>query len=266
MPDAVPHPSRDPARTLGLLWGVDARRPPRGPRPSRTPDEIAAAAVALADDGGLAALSMRRLAQALGLGTMSLYTYVQNKDDLVDLAVDRAFARTYPEGRAAGASWDERLRAVGRENWTLLLRHPWLLDVDLARPVLGPGETRKYDIELGAVDGVGLDDLAMDATVTLVVSTAASAARRSREALRVREASSQTDDAWWSSNEQVLRAVGRKATYPRAGRVGRAVGEAHVEAWSGSAELAFGLDRVVDGVAAMLERRADAHTAAGRAG
>ncbi|GII98437.1 TetR family transcriptional regulator [Sediminihabitans luteus] len=247
-----------------MLWGVGDRAT-RGPRPSRTAAEVADAALALADAHGLDGLSMRRLAQSLGLGTMSVYTYVQNKDDLVDLVVDRAYAAMYRASHEVpGATWQERLRAVGHENWTLLTEHPWLLDVDLARPVLGPGETRKYDLELGALDGTGLDDVTVDATVTLVVSTAASAARRYREAERLRSDAEQPDDAWWTENEDVLVAIGELSPYERAARVGAAVGEAQAAAWSATTDLEFGIDRVVAGVAAMVDARADVQARASR--
>ncbi|SDS89766.1 Tetracyclin repressor, C-terminal all-alpha domain [Paraoerskovia marina] len=245
------NPSRDPARTLAMLWGVEVGAS-RGPRPSRTVDEIGAAAVALADADGVAGLSMRRLASALGVGTMSLYTYVQNKDDLVDLVVDRAYAEMYSDDVVPGDTWRDRLLAVGWENWRLLMSHPWLLDVDLSRPVLGPGETRRYDLELGAGEEAGLSDVALDAAVTLVVSTATHAVRRQREAEQVRALGGQTDEAWWERNAALLALVGERSTYARAARVGAAVGEAQAAGWSATAELEFGLTRVVDGIGAHL--------------
>ncbi|WP_265520330.1 TetR/AcrR family transcriptional regulator [Oerskovia flava] len=247
----APTSPRDPARTLALLWGV-ATPGARGPQQSRTPAEVARAAVGLADAGTLEALSMRRVAAALGLGTMSLYTYVQNKDDLVDLVVDHAYGELYPQGAVPGDTWPERLREVARANVALVERHPWLLDVDLARPVLGPGETRKYDLELRAVDDVGLGDVEMDATVTLVVSHALAAARRARAARLVAETSGQTDDEWWEANAPVLEAIADMSTYTVAARVGSAAGEAQQAPYSASAELEFGLGRIIAGIEALL--------------
>lgn len=258
MPTPTPSPAppatpRDPARTLALLWGLHADRGARGPQQSRTPDEVARAAVGLADeDGALTGLSMRKVAAALGIGTMSLYTYVQNKDDLVDLVVDRAYGELYPQGHAPGATWQDRLRSVARANWDLFVAHPWLLDIDLARPVLGPGETRKYDVELRAIEGVGLDDVAMDATVTLVVGQATTAARRARAARAAHEASGQTDDEWWAANAPLLERISAMSTFTVAGRVGATVGEAQQSAYSPEAELDFGIERIVAGVEALV--------------
>src|SRR5216117_1909772 len=81
----------DPIRSMELLWR-DAAAPARGrgPKPGLTVDRIVAAATELADGDGLAALSMRRVAERLGVGTMSLYTYVPSKADLIDVMYDAA--------------------------------------------------------------------------------------------------------------------------------------------------------------------------------
>src|SRR5678815_4834533 len=78
----------DRRRSIALLWGVPGAGR-RGPKPSRSVEEVVSAAVALADAEGLAALSMRRVAETLGLSPMALYTYVPSKAELVDLMVDR---------------------------------------------------------------------------------------------------------------------------------------------------------------------------------
>ncbi len=242
---------RDPARTLAMLWGVELPGR-RGPRPACTVAQVAAAAIAVADEAGsLSVLSMRRVADQLGIGTMTLYTYVQNRADLIDLVVDTAYTEVYPTGSVEGAAWPDRVRAIAAVNAALFERHPWLLDIDLARPILGPGETRKYDLELRALDGIGLDDVAMDASVTLLVSHAANAARRSREARRVQSES--TDDEWWAANEPVFSAIVGLNAYRVAARVGAAVGEAQQAAYSPTAELGFGVERIVDGIGVLID-------------
>lgn len=78
----------DPARSMALLWGTEAPPRTRGRKPGLTVGGIATAAIELADTEGLEALSMRRVAQRLGVGTMSLYTYVPGKAELVDVMLD----------------------------------------------------------------------------------------------------------------------------------------------------------------------------------
>src|SRR5258706_15326925 len=81
----------DLGRSIALLWGVPGPVR-RGPKPSRTVDEVVQAAIALADTEGLAAFSIRRVAEALGLSAMALYTYVPSKAELLDLMFDRVAA------------------------------------------------------------------------------------------------------------------------------------------------------------------------------
>src|SRR5205809_230598 len=81
----------DPARTIALLWGT-RQLPRRGPRHALTGDQIVAAAVEIADDDkDLTALSMRRVAESLGVGTMSLYTYVASRAELVEAMLDSVY-------------------------------------------------------------------------------------------------------------------------------------------------------------------------------
>jgi AcrR family transcriptional regulator len=134
----------DPRRSIELLWGlVPGEKSRPGPKPRFTVAEIAAAAIAIADTEGLAALSMRKVAERLGVSAMSLYTYVPGKGELIDLMLDTVFAEVPLTFAAAG--WRARLEAVARENWQLYLHHPWLLQVATSRPPLGPHLIAKYD-------------------------------------------------------------------------------------------------------------------------
>ena len=83
----------DPERSIELLWGL--REPPgRGPKPRLTVAKITRSAIELADTEGLTALSMRRVAERLGVSTMSLYTYVPGKAELIDLMLDTVYGET----------------------------------------------------------------------------------------------------------------------------------------------------------------------------
>jgi AcrR family transcriptional regulator len=117
---------------------VGPRQPPAGPgRPAeRTAAEVSAAAIALADREGLAAVSMRRVAAQLGTGAASLYRYVASRDDLLHLMVDEA-AAGYDLAAARGP-WLPGLLGVARQGRALMLRHPWLPELVLTRPALGP--------------------------------------------------------------------------------------------------------------------------------
>ena len=108
----------DPARSLELLWGA-RRTPTRGPKPGLSVERIVYAAIELADAEGLAALSMRRVAERLGVGTMSLYTYVPGKAELLDVMVDTVYGELSTQD-GDEADWRARVEQVARANWALL--------------------------------------------------------------------------------------------------------------------------------------------------
>ena len=130
--------SGDPRRTIDLLWGV--HRPRRGPKPSLSGDQVVTTAIELADRDGLGGLSMRRLAEELGITAMSLYGYVPSKAELLDVMADRAYAEIPARGDPA-APWQATLAALAERHWALLLSHPWLLQIAASRPLLGPSLT-----------------------------------------------------------------------------------------------------------------------------
>jgi AcrR family transcriptional regulator len=108
------------------LW-LRPERAGRGPAPEHSRAEIAEVAVGLADAGGLAAASMRKVAEALGTGPASLYRYVRNRDELLALMTDRVAAEV--EHPAPSGDWVADLTQVARALVAAHLRHPWTLDV-----------------------------------------------------------------------------------------------------------------------------------------
>lgn len=110
----------------------------RGPAPERSRAEITTAALALADAEGLAAVSMRALAQRLGAGPASLYRYVGSRDELLDLMAD-AVAAELDLSAAPTGDWLDDLVGLARQSKAAHVRHPWLADLNDRRgEVLGP--------------------------------------------------------------------------------------------------------------------------------
>lgn len=140
-----PHPAR-PARPS---------RPARRPRGSLTREQVVEAALRLADEEGLEALSMPLLARRLECGVMTIYGYVRDKDDLLDAIALRGLAdvrleRPLPEEPAAAlAAWGRALRQT-------LLAHPSLPVIFLSRTVLGPGIFHGVEALLAALARAGM--------------------------------------------------------------------------------------------------------------
>jgi AcrR family transcriptional regulator len=144
------------ATHLGSL-DVWMRAEPRGRRPRFRRDDIAEAAVHIADTEGFDALSMRRLAVELGAGTMTLYHYVRTKDELLTLVTDSVMAEVVvPPDEPLPADWRAAMTVLANRSRAALLRHPWILDI-ADDPPIGPNSVRHFDQTLEAVSTLDAD-------------------------------------------------------------------------------------------------------------
>ena len=127
--------------------------PDAGPRTPLTRQRVRRAAVALADRGGVGALSMRKLAQELGVEAMSLYHHVANKDDILDGIVDVVFGEIeLPTGEAG---WEAAMRRRSVSAREALRRHPWATGLMESRRTPGPANIRHHDAVLGVLRNAG---------------------------------------------------------------------------------------------------------------
>ena len=251
----------DATRTMELLWGL-APQPTRGPKQGLTLEAVVGAAVALADAEGIDALSMRRVAEALGVGAMSLYTYVPGKAELVDLMLDRVYGEQRA-GIATEGGWRPRLESRARADWALYERHPWVVRAAGPRPTLGPNETAVYEATLAAVDGIGLTGDEMVAVVTLVSGYVGGVARGIVEAVAEDE-TQEGEEAWWRCPQRRARARRRlrRGPLPRVdaargrGRVRRPPRRARLPRRRDPPHLRVRPQRVLDGIAVLVDARA----------
>ncbi|GAA3549147.1 TetR/AcrR family transcriptional regulator [Nocardioides daeguensis] len=244
----------EPSRTLALLWGDPSAGPRRkGPGRSVSVEQLVEAALALADERGLAAVTTRAVAERVGISAMSLYTYVPGKPELLDLMVDAVYL-AMPRPAWRSRSWRSRLTRVAEANRELLRAHPWLTEVAaLSRPPLGPGVLAKYEHELAAYDGTGLGDVDTDAALSYLLGFVHAHCRAAHDAARASTDSAMSDADWWAANQPILARAFDPATYPRAVRVGAAAGAAQGSAWDADRAWRFGLARTLDGLAALIE-------------
>ena len=123
------------------------------PRTPLSRERILRAAIALADDRGVAELTMRKLAKELGVEAMSLYNHVANKGDLLDGMIDLVFSEIEPP--AAGGDWKAELRKRAVSTRAALLRHPWAVGEMEGRTGHGPSNLRVHDAVLGCLRAAG---------------------------------------------------------------------------------------------------------------
>ncbi|GAB3484378.1 TetR/AcrR family transcriptional regulator [Amycolatopsis cihanbeyliensis] len=209
--------------------------------------EVVRAAIDLADAEGLDALSMRRVAERLGIGTMSLYTYVPGKAELLDLMLDAVTGeRDTPAVPPTG--WRDRVLAWARVDWALYHRHEWVLRLP-ARHVLGPNTLAAYDAALHALLDTGLTDGEVVALTSAVDGYVRGVARTSVETIqRERGTGIGERRRWTEEHYPVLARHAGMADYPAVGRV-HAGGEP-------PDTFETGLHCLLDGIAARIAARA----------
>ncbi|MBT0772233.1 TetR/AcrR family transcriptional regulator C-terminal domain-containing protein [Kineosporia sp. J2-2] len=243
----------DPVKLIGLLW----RPTVSTGRSGLTPKLITDAAIRVADDEGLDAITLRRVAEELHVSAMTLYPYIAGRPELIELMLDAVTGEVYtgqdlPAGRS---DWRDRVRHIVTANWQHHLRHPWTVDVRPGRPVPGPGASGKYETELRALDGIGLSDLEMEHTLTSLLATVSGLARETVELNRAREQSSQSDLQWWNEISPVLATAMAGLDHPTAERVSGTLGETTGLSADPEGALRHATEVLVAGLAALLEGR-----------
>ncbi|MBX6766378.1 MAG: TetR/AcrR family transcriptional regulator C-terminal domain-containing protein [Actinomadura rubrobrunea] len=152
------------------------RRPPGEPvwarqsggrRPRLTREAIVAAAIEIADAEGLDAVSIRRVAAALGVRPMSLYTHIERKEDLLDLMLDEVHRELIIEEELP-ADWREAISVIARREREVIRRHAWVIDLTARGPRVGPNGLRHAEQNLQALSGLDVDTAAAARIVTAV--------------------------------------------------------------------------------------------------
>ncbi|MBN6034999.1 TetR/AcrR family transcriptional regulator [Amycolatopsis sp. 195334CR] len=228
------------------------RAAPADPERSLTVAAIVQAAIDVADAEGAGALSMRRIAAELGAGTMSLYRYVADKEELllhmVEEVIARGSART-PEL----TGWRERMTAVARNDWALYQRYPWVLPfVTSPRTVLLQNMSSEVEWALASFDGYDLTPVEKFQLVMTVTNYTSGVGLLMANDLEARRASGVELADWWeSTGRDISRDVVADATHPQL--------SALMATQPGVADFGqafeFGLARVLDGIAVLIEGR-----------
>ncbi|MEU6987126.1 TetR/AcrR family transcriptional regulator [Streptomyces sp. NPDC046324] len=238
--------------SLELLWGT-GERPSRGPKPGLTLDRIVTAAVAVADAEGLDAVSMRRVAAELGVGTMSLYRYVPGKTELLDLMLDRVQGESYEDDPRIPTHWRETVEQLARSYRELYQAHPWLLRVNQARSVLGPSALRGLELCLSGLKGphgMGLSDPETIGVIIAVQNYVTGVARMEIQAAEAAKETGVGDEEFWTGQQPFLERAMASGDYPHMAALAEDTFSRDID------HFAFGLERLLDGLEALVSRAA----------
>ena len=233
-------------------WGV-RRRPRKGPKPGLDLERIVSAAVEVAAAEGIEAVSMSRVATELGSSAMSLYRYVAAKDELLALMVDAAF-----DAPVAPAPPGEDWRAgMARWAWTYhdaLRRRPWVLRVPITGPPVTPNQTAWMEDGLRALGGTGLAEGEKLSVILLVSGYVRNEAMLSADlaAAAARTADGQIMPTW---SQQLARLTDAERFPALHAALASGVLDQDDDP---DDEFSFGLERVLDGIEALVRQRAAA--------
>jgi AcrR family transcriptional regulator len=239
----------------GFGWRREHGHPtPRARTLSRA--DIVAAAVAVADAEGTDAVSMRRIARDLRVGAMSLYWHVESREELHRLMIEAVQAEI--EAPEPSGDWRADLTAYARNTRDALHRHRWAIDYLGAGPPTGPNDARNADRLIGSIEGLGLDlTSTMWVLMTLGTYVTGSTLREIQE-IRWHQAQAvitdqMTQDEVTAAFDEFERRGLGSGLYPNIARVFNANFDPDAPE-SRDARFEFGLDCVLDGIAARANR------------
>ncbi|TDB81131.1 TetR/AcrR family transcriptional regulator [Micromonospora sp. KC721] len=248
-------PDDDLPESVAIAWGL-RERPGKGPRRSLTLDQVVAAAIRVAEADGLAGVSMSRVAGELGVATMSLYRYVPAKTDLVDLMTDAAYGDP-PPPRDPDEGWRSALTRWAEGNVAAIRRHPWLRHVPVSGPPIRPNQVRWMERGLDSLRGTGLLPSERLSTVLLVSGYARNWATLTVDlaeaAARSQLTAEEAGVRYWQHLERLTRAGAFPAIRELLAEWAAAEDDEEFDA-----EWQFGLDRLLDGVEALISGRTPA--------
>jgi AcrR family transcriptional regulator len=240
--------SGDIDASLALLWQMHDK-PTRGRKPGITLEAIVSAAVEIADAEGLEAVSMRHVAGKLGVGTMSLYRHVPGKAELLDLMLDNV--NDCPDDDALdGMGWREHLATCARAMYELYLDHPWLLQVDQSRPLLGPNALAGLEMFLRGMRDMNLTDPERIMVLTAIDGYLTGIARSHVNSRSAPERTGQTDEEFWAAQVPVLEKAMATGNYPTMTALSE---DAFSAGWEETFEL--GLTALLDGLERLVADR-----------
>jgi AcrR family transcriptional regulator len=246
MTDTTPLPG-----ALQAAWGL-RERPTKGPKPALSAERIVEAAVRVAQAEGYPAVSMNRVAAELSTSAMSLYRHVANKDELAILMMEAAAGEPPPS--VPGEPWRPALERWAWAMHDLFREHRWFLQIPLEAPPATPRQLSWVEAGLTVLAGTALDEAEKLSVVLLVNGVIRNQALLTGQMTEAARSAGRTIDATMSEFGGLLRVLVTAERFPM---LRRAIDAGVMDrADDPEAEFAFGLARILDGVAMLLAARA----------
>jgi AcrR family transcriptional regulator len=232
---------------LVLAWDGAEQGVRRGPKPAHSVDSVVAAAIAVADAEGYAALSMPRIARQLKITANALYRYVASRDELLVLMVDTAWGLP-PAGIEESKDWREACTRWVHAMLARMRERPWLLDTPVRGAPSTPNLLRWLEVFLSAMDGSGLGPGDVVGCAMLLDGYARSTGQLARD---LTDRAEPAADPAQYMGFLVPRLIERG--YPRLAEV--MTGGAYTDGPVEEEDVDFGLTRILDGIAVLIEAR-----------
>lgn len=243
---------------VALSWGL-VKPPQRGPKREMSIQQIVKAAMAIADEEGLSAVSMNRVASSLGFTTMSLYRYIPSKDDLLLLMMDEACEIDIPAEDEQDMDWREKMRIYFRVNVGIMREHPWYTDIPISGVPVTPKNLEIVEMGLRTTRGLPLNDYERMSIVLLLSSYARSFGVLMKDMDRAIKAGKSPDAFSGIEYSQALKKLVTAERFPDLYPI--LMSGAYTDEIEGvnpvGDDFEFGLERILDGIEHYLEKKRD---------
>jgi AcrR family transcriptional regulator len=237
--------------SLAAAWGAYVR-PTKGPRPGLSIERIVEATIKVALTDGLAAVSMNRIASDLGTAPMSLYRYVASKDELLALAVDSALGAPAPSNPAGG--WREALSAFAWGMLAAYRKHPWTLRVPVNGPPITPNQIAWLERGLSGLRAANLTEAEKMSVIILISGFVRNEATLAANINTAILATGSTAQEAMTSYGRLLKRLTDAERFPALHAV---ISSGAIDSPdSPDDQFTFGLERILDGIAALMRERA----------
>ncbi len=237
-----------------LGWGL-AKPSTRGPKGELSVKKIVDAAVALADQAGLSAVSMSRVASSLGYTTMSLYRYIASKDDLLMLMYDSVSDVELPERK--DGDWRAEMREYVWACVEVFVKHPWFGDIPITSIPIMPNTLKIVDWMLGTMRFLPLNEHEKMSILLLLSSYSRSVGLINRDFGQALKAGANPDTFNGLEYSAALKQLVKPDSYPHLYPIvmsGTYAGENDQISTVGD-DFDFGLERILDGVQHYLDKK-----------